>query len=221
MAQTIFDRSQLLWGEENQAKLAQAKVVLLGVGGLGAAVAQVLVRAGVGKIALVDQKRLDLPDLGRQLLYTQEDLGKTKVQAAKEKILKINPNCQVQTFCQNINLMKKLPSADLFVDCLDNFATRRNLWAKLPEQKYLLHCGVQGYQGQLITLQKGRTVELTSLLATGENSVQKIAIAPQTVMLAGALAGDEVICVLQGKPKLLGKILQFDMKNHRFVSFVI
>ncbi len=221
MEETIFDRSILLWGTENQAKLAKAKVVILGLGGLGSAVAQVLVRAGISQLTLIDQKKIDLPDLGRQILYTKEDLGKSKVEAAKSKILKIIPNCIVTSLYQDINQLKKLPNANLFIDCLDNFATRLNVWNKLPGHSYFLHGGVQAYQGQIITLQKGNTLDLPILLATGKDNSQKIPIAPQTVMLAGSLMGNEAINILLGKTKLLGKLFQFDLDSHYFASISV
>ncbi len=188
------------------------------MGGLGSAIAQVLVRAGVGELTLFDQKRVDLPDLGRQLLYTQEDLNKSKLEAAKAAILRINPDCIVNTVCQDINKLKSLPAADLFLDCLDNFATRLNIWEKLPAQSFFVHCGVRAYQGQVITLQKAVTLGLPELLLSGKDDDEKIPIAPQTVMLAGSLAADEAIGILQGKAKLLGKLFQFDLKNHSFTT---
>ena len=78
-----YARQVIHWGEENQQKIADAVIMIAGVGGLGATVSQLLVRAGVGKLYLVDDGIVDWPDLNRQLLYGEGDIDREKLPLAE------------------------------------------------------------------------------------------------------------------------------------------
>lgn len=93
-----FSRTELLIGEEGIEKLNNAKVAIFGLGGVGSFVLEGLVRAGVQNFILVDNDEIYLSNLNRQLLATHKTIGITKVQAAKERILDINPNANVEIY---------------------------------------------------------------------------------------------------------------------------
>src|ERR1035437_5043815 len=86
-------------GIEGQQKLKQAKVLVIGAGGLGCPVLQYLIAAGVGTIGIVDFDRVEESNLQRQILYSTGDIGKYKVEVAKEKLSKQNPFVKIITYC--------------------------------------------------------------------------------------------------------------------------
>src|SRR3989344_4921983 len=90
-------------GKENQEKLLIASITIIGIGALGSAVLDMLARAGVGKIKIIDRDIVELNNLQRQSLFTEEDLGKPKVDAAKEKILKINSDIKIEEHLTDID----------------------------------------------------------------------------------------------------------------------
>lgn len=114
-------------GMGGQRALRAARVMIIGLGGLGCPVVQYLSAAGVGNFVLVDADRVSLSNLQRQLLYTQNDISRFKVEVAKEWIQKQNPHINVEIHTEMLsakNATAYLALADIVVDCSDNFAAR-------------------------------------------------------------------------------------------------
>ncbi len=114
-------------GLEAQAKFAAAHALVIGAGGLGAPAAQFLVAAGIGTLTLCDPDRVDLTNLQRQILYATPDVGSPKVTAARARLAAINPDARVETLEARVGpdeLASLVGSADVVLDCCDNFATR-------------------------------------------------------------------------------------------------
>ncbi len=114
-------------GIEAQERFAAARALVVGVGGLGAPVAQFLAAAGVGSLILADPDRVDLTNLQRQILYATADVGAPKVAAASGRLAAINPLVAVETIEARIgpdDLAALVARADIVIDCCDNFATR-------------------------------------------------------------------------------------------------
>src|SRR6185437_3020402 len=117
-------------GPDAQAQFAAARVLVIGVGGLGAPVAQFLTAAGVGTITLCDADRVDLTNLQRQILYATHDVGQPKVEAAAARLAAINPEVAIRPLAERVDgdrLATLVANADVVVDCCDNFATRHAL----------------------------------------------------------------------------------------------
>lgn len=93
-----FSRTELLIGKESLQKLKYAKVAIFGIGGVGSYVVEGLVRAGIGKFVLIDKDVISLTNLNRQIIATTKTIGKPKVDVAKERILEINPNANVEIY---------------------------------------------------------------------------------------------------------------------------
>lgn len=93
-----FSRTELLIGKEGIKKLQKAKVAIFGIGGVGSFVVEGLVRAGVGNFVLVDDDKICLTNLNRQIIATRKTIGKYKVDVMKERILEINPNANVEIY---------------------------------------------------------------------------------------------------------------------------
>ena len=93
-----FSRTQLLYGKDSMQKLASSRVAVFGIGGVGGYVVEALARSGVGALDLIDDDRVCITNLNRQILATRKTVGKYKVDAAEERIREINPECEVRTY---------------------------------------------------------------------------------------------------------------------------
>jgi len=114
-------------GPDAQARFAAAHALVVGVGGLGAPVAQFLAAAGVGTITLCDADRVDLTNLQRQILYATQDIGQPKVTAAAARLAAINPEVSLRPLLERVGdarLAALADAADVVIDCCDNFKTR-------------------------------------------------------------------------------------------------
>jgi molybdopterin-synthase adenylyltransferase len=114
-------------GTVGQKKILSSKVLIVGAGGLGCPAAEFLSRAGVGIVGIVDNDKVSLSNLHRQSLYNTSDIGKFKVQVAKKKIKKINPNTKVKIYkikLNNTNFKKIIDGYDYVLDGSDNFVTK-------------------------------------------------------------------------------------------------
>jgi len=110
-----------------QKKILSSKILIIGAGGLGSSVAELLSRAGIGSLGIVDDDKVSLSNLHRQSLYNTSDIGKFKVKIAKDKIKKINPNTKVTIYkirLSNDNFKKIINDYDYIVDGSDNFTTK-------------------------------------------------------------------------------------------------
>lgn len=114
-------------GEKGQQKLLKGKVLLVGSGGLGCPTALYLAAAGVGTIGLVDADVVDKSNLQRQVLFGESDVGRPKVEAAKSRLLDLNPGVKIQTHYELLtsdNAMEMIAGYDIIVNGCDNFPTR-------------------------------------------------------------------------------------------------
>lgn len=114
-------------GTAGQLKLQQAKVLLIGAGGLGCPAAQYLAAAGIGTLGIADGDKVETSNLQRQVLYTREDIGQSKAQVAAAKMRLLNPFIQVHAHAITVtkgNILSLFEGYDLIVDGSDNFATR-------------------------------------------------------------------------------------------------
>ena len=114
-------------GIEGQRKLKSAKVLVIGTGGLGSPASLYLAAAGVGTIGLIDFDVVDITNLHRQILYTDNDIGRSKVQTARKRLLNANPNTIVKTYEESLtsaNALDIFKDYDVIVDGTDNFPTR-------------------------------------------------------------------------------------------------
>jgi adenylyltransferase/sulfurtransferase len=114
-------------GGEGQRRLLAATVVLVGAGGIGSPALQYLAAAGVGRLRVIDDDRVSLDNLQRQILYGTGDVGRWKTEAAAEAVGRLNPDVRVETLRSRLtaeNVTELLAGADLVLDGSDNFATR-------------------------------------------------------------------------------------------------
>ena len=128
MAQHSLSRTELLIGKEALDKLAKYKVVVLGIGGVGSYTVEALARAGVGKLVLVDDDTICLTNINRQIIATHKTISKSKVEVMKERVLDINPKCEVithQTFVTEENISEIITEdVDYVVDAIDTVTSK-------------------------------------------------------------------------------------------------
>lgn len=125
-----FSRTELLIGKEGVEKLHNSKVAVFGIGGVGSYVVEGLVRAGVGNFIIVDDDKICLTNLNRQIIATRKTVGKPKVEAEKERILDINPDAKVEVYQEFFMPDSKEildDSVDYIVDSVDTVTAKVNL----------------------------------------------------------------------------------------------
>ena len=207
-------------GVEGQQKLLDAKVLLLGAGGLGSPAALYLAAAGVGTLGIVDDDTVDLSNLQRQVIHNSERVGVRKVDSAEETIRALNPDVNVQKYAVRLgpdNIMDILPDYDIVVDGLDNFPTRYLLNdASVRLQIPVVSAAILGFEGQLSVFKPYDGPCYRCLFPTppppelapscGANGV--LGVLPGTM---GLLQATEVIKLIIGAGEpAIGRLLMYD-----------
>lgn len=197
-----FDRHRLVWGDARLKALHSAHVVIAGMGGLGCVVAEQLARAGLGRLTLIDCGAVGMPDLGRQILYSHDDLGARKVAAAARRLTRLSPLCEVSTLNQSIcpgqplfpaNHADYLPPPVAYADCLDNFPSRFALEEQLPHAAFLVHAGIEAERGQLTTVIGGGPFRLRDIFSGARPPASPLPVIPQCCTVVGAMQSLAVI----------------------------
>lgn len=148
-------------GVEGQQKISQAKVLVIGTGGLGSPVLLYLAAAGVGTLGVVDNDVVDLTNLQRQIIHFTPDVDREKTASAKEKINRLNPNVTVNVYNEYVdskNILGIIEDYDFIVDGSDNFATKFLINdACVLANKPFSHAGVLQFVGQTMTIIPGES----------------------------------------------------------------
>lgn len=134
----FLQRLEILVGPDGVQTLMNKSVFILGVGGVGGFVCEALARSGVGHLILVDSDVLDVTNINRQIIAYHSTIGRKKVEVMKERILDINPNCQVDIYDlfleDDFSLLDDM-QADFVVDCCDTVRTKENLISYCVQNK--------------------------------------------------------------------------------------
>lgn len=146
-------------GVKGQKKLMNAKVLIIGAGGLGAPAAMYLAAAGVGTIGIADADVVDLSNLQRQIIHSTADVGKPKVESAKETMEAMNSDVEVRTYRTFVaadNIAELIADYDFIIDGTDNFPAKFLINdACVLEKKPFSHAGIIRFKGQLMTYVPG------------------------------------------------------------------
>ena len=213
-------------GEAGQRKLARAKVLVVGTGGLGSPVALYLAAAGVGSLGIVDSDRVDLSNLQRQIVHATPDLGRVKVESAAEGLLALNPGVRVRQVFAKLcaaNVMELIRDYDFVVDGTDNFAAKFLLndacvLAGIP----LSHGGVLRFEGQAMTILPGRTACYRCIFRqppepSAVATSAEVGILGPVAGLLGSIQATEVLKYFTGAGQLLtDALLRFDALTMNF-----
>jgi tRNA A37 threonylcarbamoyladenosine dehydratase len=127
----IFERTELLLGKPFMEKVAEKRVIIFGIGGVGSWCAESLIRSGISHLTIVDSDRVDASNINRQILATTKTVGKIKTEVMKDRLLEINPKAEI-TALQEIYSPKtfesfKLDSYDFIIDAIDSLANKAHL----------------------------------------------------------------------------------------------
>lgn len=148
-------------GGKGQKRLFDGRVLIIGAGGLGSPIALYIAAAGIGSIGIADADEVDLSNLQRQVIHFTPDLGKPKVESAREKMLSINPAAQIRTYREWVNaanIMDIVRNYDFVIDATDNFAAKFliNDACVLSGIPYS-HGGILKFDGQTMTVKPGES----------------------------------------------------------------
>jgi len=211
-------------GNKGQISLKNCSVLCIGAGGLGSSVLLYMAAAGIGKIGIVDNDHVEKSNLQRQIIYETNNIGNLKIDSARERIKKFNPNSELLTFSQRINpnnALEIIEKFDIICDCSDNFGTRYLINdACLILKKPLVFGCVQGFEGQVSVFNlHDNSPNLRDLLpeSPSEDAVPSCAeygVVCVSTGLIGILQVNEIIKIILKKGEILdGKILIFDLLN--------
>lgn len=126
----FLNRLEILIGHDDIQTLTKKSVFILGIGGVGGYVCEALARSGVGRLVLVDSDIIDVTNINRQIIALHSTVGRKKVEVMKERILDINPDCEVEAYDMfldnDLSLLDKV-DVDFVVDCCDTVSTKKNI----------------------------------------------------------------------------------------------
>lgn len=142
----IYNRTELLLGDDVMEALAAVKVIILGVGGVGSWCAEGLVRSGVTKLTIVDSDRVCITNVNRQLMATTKTVGQVKVDALKARLLEINPKAEItavqQIYCEETADQFNLDEYDYVIDAVDSLKDKVHLILKATASKARFYCSL-------------------------------------------------------------------------------
>lgn len=223
-------------GEQGQFALRNAKVLIVGVGGLGAPVALYLAAAGIGHLVLADDDQVELSNLQRQIIFNQQQLKQPKVNAAKASLAKLNPHINVTAIAERLTLDSNshqitdmLADVDVIIDCTDNMPTRQTINKICVNHKIPLIVGAGiRMEGQLISFNAQLADSacyhcLYPFNDTAEvNNCSTSGVLGPLVGIVGSLQALEAIKYLTGMPlSSFNRLMRFDGKTLQWQSFSI
>ena len=205
-------------GVKGQKKIKNAKVLIIGVGGLGSPLVTYLAAAGIGNIGLVDHDIIELSNLNRQILFDFSDIGQLKVVRAKIKIKKIYKDIKIKIFAKKLNknnIKHIIKNYDIVCDGTDNFETRYLINDKCKKyKKILISAAISKYDGQLFKFDFRKKVScyrcFMPIKPDIENNCETDGIFSPIAGILGSLQANEVLkTILEIKKDLNNHILIF------------
>ncbi len=210
-------------GEEGQEKLSKIRVLQIGAGGLGSPFALYLVAAGIKELTILDNDTLSISNLQRQILYKESQIGREKVLAAKESLVTLNSEVEINSYREYVDensVVKYIENIDFIVDCSDNFKTKFlvNEVAVNYGIKAVI-AGIKDFYGQIITINPKKTAcyecifTKPNIIGSKEGPLPVIGVTPG---ILGTLEALEVIKTALGLPNLENKLLMVNLLNLSF-----
>ena len=214
-------------GYQGQLKLKNAKVCVVGVGGLGNPITTRLTAMGVGTLRIVDRDVIELSNLHRQTMFDEDDIGQVKVEVAAKKLQKLNPDCKIEALAVSVNdytALEVIEGCDVVVDALDSVNARYALNKACVKFGIPFVTGAAvGVSGQVFTILPGTSACYHCMFpALDEESMPTCSIEgvhPSILSIVGGIEVSEAVKVILGKkPSLSDKILHVDIENLDFTS---
>ncbi len=213
-------------GEKGQLQLLASKVLVIGAGGLGSPAAFYLAAAGIGTLGIIDNDVVDRSNLQRQILHNEKNIGKPKVESARETLEALNPDVEVKTFNERLNtenIRRILAPFDVIVNGCDNFATRYLLNdAAVLMKKPIVDGSIFRFEGQCSVIMPGKGPCYRCLYPAPPPpdmapSCQEAGVFGVLPGIVGCLQGVETIKILLGIGEpLVGRLLMYDALSQKF-----
>ncbi len=217
-----YERNYNTFVFSEQIELLSATVAVIGCGGLGGSIIEMLARLGIGTLIIVDGDKFNENNLNRQLISTEKKIGKNKAEAAAERITKINSSVKINSYPQFIdstNIQQVIRGADLVIDALDNIPARFVVEKACRDYKIpFIHGAVNGFNGQVSTIfpqDKGlEAIYGPSQKYKQQNNNTRIPVPSVTPTMIASFQIAEAIKVLlnRGKP-LRNKLLLINLEE--------
>ena len=202
-----------------QKKISSTKVLIVGMGGLGCPVALYLSNLGIKNIGMVDYDKVDFSNLNRQILFNKKDIGKYKINQAKNFLQKIDRNIKISIYKEKIvkkNIKNILNRYDIICDCSDNFSTRYLLNDYcLKNKKILISGAISKFEAHIFNFNFSKKIPCYRCfmpeIPQQENKCDAEGILPTVAGIAGTLQANEVVkSILDKKNELVGKMIVFN-----------
>lgn len=204
---------------DGQLKLTESHAIIVGLGGLGSPVSLYLAAAGIGSLTLIDFDKVDDSNLQRQIVHREHNIGMPKVESAKENLEALNHHINIQTIDKQLDeaeMQALIKTADVVIDCTDNFTTRFTLNRICHTTKTPLVSGAAiRLEGQLSTYDFRKEHSPCYQCLYNEDSGQELTCSQNGVLapvvgMIGSMQAIEAIKALLGKPTLTGKLMIID-----------
>lgn len=226
-----YNRQLILnnFGEDAQLKLKQARVLVVGAGGLGCPVLQYLCAAGIGFIGIVDADVVSVSNLHRQILYGIDGVGKPKVEQAKSKLKQLNPNVEIKIYQENIsikNAISIIEQFDIICDCTDNFSARYLINdACIIANKPLVSAAILRFEGQLSVFNHTTKINYRDVFPQPPTDIPNCAEAGVIGVLCGiigSMQANEVVKMITTIGETIeGKLVCYNALNNMIQTFKI
>jgi len=213
-------------GGKGQKKIGQARVLIVGAGGLGSPAAFYLAAAGIGTIGLIDGDVVDLSNLQRQVIHRTADIGRPKVVSAKARILALNPHVAVETHDCRLtadNALDLIGQYDIVLDGVDNFPAKFLINdACFFARKPLVHGGILRFEGRVFTILPGMSACYRCIFKQPPPpglvaSCQEAGVIGALAGVIGTIQATEVLKFILGRGRLLtDRLLDYDARLTRF-----
>lgn len=208
-------------GEAGQLKLLNARVLVIGAGGLGSPLITYLAAAGIGTLGIIDGDRVELSNLARQIVHETADIGRLKVESAADRVHELNPDVKVETYpyvLDEDNAAGLVTAYDVIADGSDNFKTRFLVnTACVHAKKVLVSAAISGFSGQVMTVVPGGPCYqcIVHPQAPEANTCKESGVIGPLAGVIGAAQALEVTRAILGRPALAGKLAVFDGTTHQ------
>jgi molybdopterin/thiamine biosynthesis adenylyltransferase len=214
-------------GDTGQDKLKKAKVLVIGAGGLGCPILQYLAPAGVGTIGIIDFDHIEIHNLHRQILYTENQVGQAKASTAKEAVEKLNPLISVIAFEEKLtvaNATSIIENFDIVVDGTDNFNTRYLVNDSCVSLgKSLVYGSILGFEGQFSVFNHQGNKNLRQLFPEAPDpqdvpNCNRNGVLGSLAGIIGTMMAQETLKLIMDLPTLNNELVLFDTLNWNFTK---
>ncbi len=214
-----WQRQELMFSREENDKIREMIVFVVGAGGLGTHQVLELQRIGVKKIYIMDFDRVSASNLNRQVLYGGKDIGKYKTEKAKEFLKLFALETEIVAINKKLSDNYEIPKdVDIVFDALDNFTARFILDRLIQDRRIpLIHGGIKSWYGQITSIIPGKTSSLTDIFGDNTEEEEEIpAFSPVVSIIASLQVIEGVKVFLQREETLLGKLMYIDFNDYSF-----